>query len=146
MRLNSTQLIDLKMKSNFDKIKILRLYIDLSLIINYWKDLKYCMINMKVDKVCRAIDDMMKKNYFLNKIWLKLRRDGPKLNFVLTILKAYKNETVLIVLYFSKMFMCVKWVNRYFIVFFMLVTSRSVIFSRELSFIWLFLYNMMNID
>ena len=32
------------------------------------KNLKYCMINMKIDKACRAINDMMKKNYSLNKI------------------------------------------------------------------------------
>ena len=55
------------MKLNFDKIKILRLCSDLSLIINHRKDLKYYVINIKVDKACRAIDDTMKKNYFLNK-------------------------------------------------------------------------------
>ena len=68
MRLNSTRLIDLKMKSNFKKIKMLRLYNDLSFIMNHRKDLKYCIINMKIDKACRAIDDTMKKNCLLNKI------------------------------------------------------------------------------
>ena len=68
MSLNSIRFIDLKMRSNFNKIKILRLYNDLSLMMIHRKDLKYCIINMKVDKICRAIDDTMKKNYFLNKI------------------------------------------------------------------------------
>ena len=68
MQLNSTRLIDLKMRSDFNKIKMLRLCSNLSFIINHQQDLKYCIINMKVDKVCRAIDDMMKKNCFLNKI------------------------------------------------------------------------------
>ena len=68
MRLNSTRFINLKMKLNFNKIKMLRLCSDLSLIMNYRKNLKYCIINMKVDKVYRAIDDTIKKNCFLNKI------------------------------------------------------------------------------
>ena len=68
MRLNSTRLFNLKIKINFDKIKMLRSCSDLSLMMNYQKDLKYCIINMKIDKTCRAIDDMMKKNYFLNEI------------------------------------------------------------------------------
>ena len=68
MRLNSTRLIDLKMKSTFNKIRMLRLCNNLSFIMNYQKDLKYYMINMKIDKVCRAIDDTIKKNYSLNKI------------------------------------------------------------------------------
>ena len=138
MQLNSTRFIDLKMKSNFNKIKILRLYSDLSFIMNYRKDLKYYMINMKVDKIYRAIDDIIKKNCFLNKIWLKFRRNSSKLNFVLTILKMHKNETMLIILYFSEMFMCVKWVNRYFIVFLMLITSRFRISFQELSSVWYF--------
>ena len=68
MRLNSIQLIDLKMKLDFNKIKMLRLCNNLSFIMNHRKDLKYYIINMKVDKVYRAIDDTMKKNCFLNKI------------------------------------------------------------------------------
>ena len=138
MRLNSTQFIDLKMKSNFDKIKMLRLCNDLSLIRNHQKDLKYCIINMKVDKTCPAIDDTMKKNCSLNKIWLKLRRGSSKFNFVLTILKTHKNETILIVSHFSKMFMCVKRVNRYFIVFPIFIISRFVISSPKLSSVWYF--------
>ena len=127
MRLNSTRFIDLKMKSDFDKIKMLRLYSDFSLIVNHRKDLKYYMINIKVDKTCRAIDDTMKKDYFLNKIWLKFCRDNPKLNSILTILKAHKNKMILIVSHFWKMFMCVKRISRYFIVFLMFIISRSVI-------------------
>ena len=56
------------MKLNFDKIKMLRLYSNLSLMINHRKNLKYYMINIKIDKACRAIDDTIKKNCFLNKI------------------------------------------------------------------------------
>ena len=138
MQLNSTQFINLKMKLNFDKIKMLRLYSDFSLIINHRKNLKYCIINIKVDKAYRAIDDTMKKNYFLNKIWLKLRQDSSKLNFVLTILKTHKNKTMLIILHFLRMFMYVKRVNRYFIVFFKLITLRSVISFRKLSLVWYF--------
>ena len=135
MRLNSTKFIDLKMRSDFDKIKMLRLYSDLPLIINHRKDLKYCMINIKVDKVCRMIDDTMNKDYFLNKISLKLRRNSSKFNFVLTILETHKNETMLIILHFSEMLICVKRVNCYFITFFMFVTSQSMISFRELSFV-----------
>ena len=68
MRLNSTRFIDLKIKLDFDKIKMLHLCNDLSLIMNYRKDLKYCKINIKTDKTYCAINDMMKKNCFLNKI------------------------------------------------------------------------------
>ena len=68
MRLNLTRPIDLKMKSDFNKIKMLRLCNDLSFIMNHRKDLKYCMINIKIDKACRAIDDTIKKYYSLNKI------------------------------------------------------------------------------
>ena len=64
MRLNSTRLIDLKIKLNFDKIKMLRLCNDLSFMMNHQKDLKYYIINMKVDKACRAIDDTIKKIVF----------------------------------------------------------------------------------
>ena len=46
---------------------MLRLWSDLSFVINHRKHLKYYMINMKIDKVYRAIDDIMKKNCFLNK-------------------------------------------------------------------------------
>ena len=100
MRLNSTRLTNLKIKLNFNKIKMLRLYSNLSLIMNHQKNLKYCIINMKIDKACRAIDNTMKKDYFLNKICLKLRRDSSKLNFILTILKTYKNKTILFILHF----------------------------------------------
>ena len=134
-QLNSTRFIDLKIRLNFNKIRILRLYSDFSLMINYWKNLKYCIINIKVDKTYRVIDDTIKKNYSLNKIWLKFHRDSSKLNFILIILKTHKNETILFILHFLKMLMCVKRVNRYFIVFLMLVTSRFKIFSRKLSFI-----------
>ena len=106
---------------------MLRLCSDFSSIMNHWKNLEYYMINMKVDKAYRAIDDMIKKDYFLNKIWLKLRRDNSKFNFILTILKTHKHKTMLIILYFSEMLMCVERVNRCFIVFLMFVTSRSVI-------------------
>ena len=61
MRLNSTRLIDLRLKSNFNKIRILRLCDDFSFMMNHQKNLKYYMINMKVNKTCRAIDDMIKK-------------------------------------------------------------------------------------
>ena len=64
MRLNSTRFIDLKMKLNFEKIKMLRLWNNLSLMMNYRKNLKYYIINMKFDKACRAINDIMKKNCF----------------------------------------------------------------------------------
>ena len=138
MRLNWIQFINLKMKSDFDKIKILRLYSNLLFIMNYRKNLKYCIINMKVDKACRATDDRMKKKYFLNKIWLKFRQNSSKFNFVLTILKTYKHEMILIISHFSEMFMCMKRVNCYFIVFFMLVISRSVVSFQELSFNWYF--------
>ena len=127
MRLNSTRFIDLKIKLNFNKIEILRLCSDFSLMMNHWKNLKYCMINMKIDKACRAIDDTIKKDYFLNKIWLKFCRNNSKFNFVLTILKTHKNETMLIISHFSKILMCVKRVSRYFIVFLMFVISQSVI-------------------
>ena len=138
MWLNSTQLIDLKMRSNFDKIRMLRLCSDLLFIINRRKNLKYCMINMKVDKTCYAIDNTMNKNYSLNKIWLKLRRDSSKLNSILTILKTHKNEAVLIVSHFLEILMCVKRVSRYFIVFLIVVISQSVISFRELSSVWYF--------
>ena len=146
MWLNSTRFIDLKMKLNFDKIKMLRLYSDLPLIINHRKNLKYCMINMKVDKAYCTIDDMIKKNYFLNKIWLKLCQNSSKLNFVLTILKTHKNATILFISHFSEMFICVKRVSRYFTVFFILVILRSEVFSRKLFFCLIFLYDMMSID
>ena len=133
MQLNPTRLIDLKMKLSFDKTKMLRLCSNLSLMMNHRKNLKYCMINIKVDKTCRATDDTIKKNYFLNNIWLKLCRDNSKLNFVLTILKTHKNETMLFVSHFSEIFMCVKRVSRYFTVFLMFITLRSEIFSREFS-------------
>ena len=68
MQLNSTRFIDLKMKLSFNKIKMLRLYSNFSFIINHQENLKCYMIIIKVDKYCRAIDDTMKKNYFLNKI------------------------------------------------------------------------------
>ena len=68
MRLNSIRFIGLKMKLNFNKIKMLRLCSNLSLRMNHQKDLKYCIINMKIDKACRAINDTMKKDCFLNKI------------------------------------------------------------------------------
>ena len=132
MRLNSTRFIDLKMKLNFNKIKILRLCSDLPLIINHRKNLKYCIINIKVDKIYRAIDDMIKKNYSLNKIWLKFCQDSSKFNFVLTILKTHKNKTMLFVFHFLEMLMWIKWVSRYFIVFFMFIISRSEISFREL--------------
>ena len=61
MQLNLTRFINLKMKSNFNKIRMLRLCSDFSLIINHRTDLKYCMINIKVDKGCRAIDNIIKK-------------------------------------------------------------------------------------
>ena len=138
IQLNSTRFIDLKMKSDFDKVKILRLYNDFPLMINHRKDLRYCIIDMKVDKVYRAIDDTMKKNCFLNKIWLKLRRSNSKFNFILTILKTHKDKTILFILHFSEMFMCVKWINCYFIVFLMLIISRSEISFRKLFFIWYF--------
>ena len=138
MRLNSTRFIDLKMKLSFDKIKILRLCSNLSLMMNHRKNLKYYIINMKVDKTCRAIDDTMEKNCFLNKIWLKFRQDSSKFNFILIILKTYKNETILFILHFSEMFMCVKQVSRYFTVFFIFITSQSETSSRKLSSVWYF--------
>ena len=67
MQLNSIRFIDLKIKSNFDKIKILCLCNDLSLMINHRENLVYRIINMKVDKVYRAIDNTMKKDIF----WIK---------------------------------------------------------------------------
>ena len=138
MWLNSTQFINLKMKSDFNKIKMLRLCGHLLLMINHRKDLKYYIINMKVNKACRAINDMIKKNCFLNKIWLKFCRNSSKLNFILTILKTHKNETMLFILYFSEMFMCVKRISRCFTVFLMRVTSRSETSFWKLSFVWYF--------
>ena len=67
MQLNLTRLIDLKVKSNFNKIRMLRLCSNLSLMMNHQKNLKYDMINTKVDKACRAINDTMKKDCFLIK-------------------------------------------------------------------------------
>ena len=64
MRLNLTQLINLKLKLNFDKIKRLRLCSNLSFIMNHRENLKYYIINMKVDKACCTIDDMIKKIVF----------------------------------------------------------------------------------
>ena len=61
---NST--LDLKIKLNFNKTKMLRLYSDLWLMMNYQRDLKYCMINMKIDKAYRAIDNIMKKDCSLH--------------------------------------------------------------------------------
>ena len=117
---------------------MLRLCNDLSFIMNHRKDLKYCMINMKVDKAYRAIDDTMKKDCFLNKIWLKLCRNNSKFKFILTILKTHKNETMLIISHFSEILMCVKRVSRYFIILFMFITSRFVISSRKLLSVWYF--------
>ena len=131
MQLNLIQFIDLKMRSDFNKIRILRLCSDLSFIINHWKDLKYYMINMKIDKACRAINDTMEKYYFLNKIWLKFRRGSSKLNFVLTILKRHKYKIILTALHFLKMLMCVKRVSCYFIVFLMFAILQSVIFLES---------------
>ena len=68
MRLSLTLFIDLKIKSNFNKIRMLRLCNDFSFVINHRKDLKYYIINMKVDKTYRAIDDTMKKDCSLNEI------------------------------------------------------------------------------
>ena len=68
MRLNSTRFIDLKMRSDFNKIKTLHLCSNFLLMMNHRKKLKYYMINIKVDKACRATDDTMKKSYSLNKI------------------------------------------------------------------------------
>ena len=68
MRLNSTRLIDLKMKSDFNKTRILRLCSDLSFMINHRENPKYCMINIKINKTCYTIDDTMKKDYSLNRI------------------------------------------------------------------------------
>ena len=126
------------MKLNFNEFKILRLCSDFPFMMNHRKNVKYYIINTKIDKICRAIDNMIKENCFLNKIWLKLCRSSSKFDFVLIILKTHKNKTMLFILHFSKMFMCVKRVNCYFIVFLMLVTSRFMIFSRELSSIWYF--------
>ena len=130
---NSDRSIIFKININLNKIQILCLCNDLPFMINHRKNLKYYIINMKVDKTYRAIDDIMKKNNFLNNIWSKLCRDSSKFNFVLTILKTHKNEIILFILHFSKMFMCVKWINRYFIAFLMFVISRSEISFRKLS-------------
>ena len=138
MRLNSIRFIDSKIKLNFNKIKMLRLCSNFSLMMNYRKNLKYCIINMKIDKACHAINDIIKKNCFLNKIWLKFCQDDSKFNFVLTILKTYKNKTILIISHFTEMLMCVKWINCYFIVFLMLVISRFVISFRKLFSVWYF--------
>ena len=68
MRLNSIRLIDLKIRSDFNKIKMLHLCNNLSFMMNHREDLKYYMINIKVDKASRALDNTMKKNCSLNKI------------------------------------------------------------------------------
>ena len=68
MQLNLTELIDLKIKLNFNKIKMLRLCNDFSFMMNHREDLKYCIINMKIDKVYRATNNTIKKNCFWNKI------------------------------------------------------------------------------
>ena len=67
MQLNRIRLIDLKIKLKFNTIKMLRLYSNLPFKMNHRKDLKYNMINMKIDKAYSAIDNTMKKNYSLNK-------------------------------------------------------------------------------
>ena len=132
MRLNSTRFIDLKMKLNFNIIRILHLCNDFPFMMNYRKDLKYCIINIKVDKTCHEADYTIKKDYSLNKIWLKLCQESSKLNFVLTIFKTHKNKIVLFVSHFSKMFIYVKRVSRYFIVFPMFIILQFEAFSREL--------------
>ena len=68
MRLNSTRFIDLKMRSDFNKIKMMCLCNDFPFMINHRKDLKCYIINMKVNKTCRAVDGTMKKDCSLNKI------------------------------------------------------------------------------
>ena len=126
MRFNLNRSIDVKMNLNFYKICMLRLCSNLPSMIEHRNDLKYRMINVKVNKTCRKPDDKMKKNYSLNKFWSKLRIDSPKLNSVLKIFKTHINEIVLIVLHFPKILMCIKRVNCYFIVFLMLIIRRSV--------------------
>ena len=62
MQLNLIQFFDLKMKLNFDKIKMLRLCSNLSFIINkLLKNSKYYKINIKIDSTYHAIDNTMKK-------------------------------------------------------------------------------------
>ena len=125
------------MNLNFYKIRMLRLCNNLSLMIKHQNYLNYRIINVEVDKICRKFDGRIKKNCSLNKLWLKLRIDSSKLNFVLKILQIHMNKVVLIVSHFPKMLMCVKWINRYFIVFFIFVVRRSVS-SWKSSFVWFF--------
>ena len=134
-----------KININLNKIWILYLCSDFPFTMTHQTNLKYYIINMKVDKTCRAIDDMMKKNDFLNSIWSKLCRNHLKFNFILTILKTHKNKTILFILHFSKIFICVKRVNCYFIVFLIFIISRSKLFLK-IVFYWIFLYNMININ
>ena len=132
MRLNSTRFIDLKMKLNFDKIRMLRLCSNFSLIINYWKNLEYCIINIKVDKACRAIDDIIKKII----LWIEF--DWSFFETVRNLIlywrfwKRTRTRQYYLYRIFSEMLICVKRVSRYFIVFLMFINSQSKVFSRKL--------------
>ena len=124
MRFNLNRSIDVKMNSNFYKIRMLRLCNNFPSIIEHRNNLNYWMINVEIDKTCRKFNDKIKKNCSLNKFWSKFWIDSSKFNSVLKIFKIHINKIVFIMSHFSKMLMCVKWVNRYFIVFFMLVIRR----------------------
>ena len=121
MWFNLNRSINVKINSNFYKIRMLRLCNNLSSMIKHQNDLNYRMINVEVNKACRKFDDRMKKNCSLNKLWSKFRIDSSKFNSVLKIFKIHMNEIVFIVSHFSEMLICVKRINRYFIVFFMLI-------------------------
>ena len=86
---------------------------------------------MKVNKTCHTTDDTIKKNNFLNNIWSKLCQSSSKFNFVLTILKSYKDKIMLFILYFSEMLIFAKRVNYYLLVFLMLVTSQFKLFLEN---------------
>ena len=68
MIFNLNYLTVLKTNVNLNEIQMLYLCNHLSLTMNHRKNLKYYIINMKVNKTCRAINDIMKKNDFLNNI------------------------------------------------------------------------------
>ena len=146
MRLNSIRFIDLKMKLNFNKIKMLRLCNDLSLVMNHRKDLKYCIINMKVDKVYRAIDDTIKKK---NIFWIKF-----DWNFVETVRnwilywqfwKRIRTRRCCLIVFFKNVH--VRETNKS--LFYCLSHAYNFAiwnFFSRIVFYFIFLYDMMNID
>ena len=55
------------MNSDFCKVRMLRLCNNFLSMIEHRNDLNYQMINVEIDKICRKLDDRIKKNCSLNK-------------------------------------------------------------------------------